>query len=195
MRSASNGQPELGHLEQPYLLEVGAPSAIQFHNDVRKAMSWRTGLTQIVNNTSSQIYFVSWEHPEYEYQVDAGSFYPPVGRWENGAVFPWCLNSYEVASKAFRIYLGPDKSAPLALYVFQWYTDDTIYFLPGPQPTPFNSKISCGEGPSSWCDLIIESNHTATAVASTPYDVIGTIGFISPPTPYAASAPYIPREP
>lgn len=153
-------------------------------------MAHTTYLTKIINNTTSDILFISQEHQTYSYQLSPGAFYPDNGRWRNGAPYPWCVDSLEVTRKAFRIYLGTDTTGPILLYVYQYYLDDEIYYKTGPASSPFHSRVTGGEGRTAFADLSIEANLTASVAASWPYDYI-VVGFATPPTPFTPDPPEV----
>jgi len=72
-----------------------------------------------------------------------------------GIILPWCSNSREVLTKAIIVYrLADDLNTiedPL-LHLFQYYWDDTGYYLPAGFAT-FDQRRSMGEGPSSNVDV------------------------------------------
>src|SRR5262249_13927843 len=74
----------------------------------------------------------------------------------NGVIFPWCSNSEEIASKAFRVIDYP--STGLA-YVFQRFQDKNIYWCPWNGGLPsMDDRQEVVPGPNSYIDLIIGSD-------------------------------------
>ncbi|SDD49845.1 hypothetical protein SAMN05660690_4389 [Geodermatophilus telluris] len=124
-------------------------------------MVWNTGLNRLRNSTGGTILFVDLEDPRYAVRLLDG--------WSlvNGPVFPWCENTLEVRSKAFRIHRGPSTSSTVALHLFQNYRDDTCYHIPGPGPL-WSNRRGMGEGPSSYLDVVIDADFVPTAVAAVP---------------------------
>lgn len=86
-----------------------------------------------------------------------------------GVIFPWCINSYEVKTKAFRFYVGPRPSLEtlktgifpqVLFYMFQYYRDDQVYWL-APDSNGgvnFARRKHCGEGPSSYVEVTINAD-------------------------------------
>jgi hypothetical protein len=128
---------------------------------------WNTGLNKLFNNTSGSIFFIDQEDRSVSFTL------PSAGVLSYGPVFPWCDNSLEVTNKAFRVHRGTDETGPLLFFMFQYYRDDICYFIPGPLSV-WASRVTLGEGPSSYLNVSIGFNDVPTAQASTPDTVIGS---------------------
>jgi hypothetical protein len=127
---------------------------------------WNTGLCQLRNDTASTLFFIDQEDTNHSGVVQAGQIFEG-----NGVIFPWCINSYEVYSKAFRIYRGSDRTGPLILWMFQNYLDDTVYYIEG-STVLWAQKMTTGEGPSSYLRVRIRSDETPFGLA-VPYCSFG----------------------
>lgn len=123
---------------------------------------WNTGLCQLFNGTTSTLFFIDQEDPFHSAVINPGGIYEG-----NGVIFPWCINSYEVFTKAFRIYRGTDRTGPLILWMFQNYLDDTVYYIAG-NTVLWNEKQAIGEGPSPYLRVSIRSDETPFGLA-VPY--------------------------
>lgn len=128
---------------------------------------WNTGLNKLRNATSGSIYFVDQEDTDFNFTLNSG------GLMSFGPVFPWCDNSLEVSRKAFRVHRGTDATGPILFYMFQYFRDDIVYFIPGGQAV-WSARQNAGEGLSGYLDVVIGVNELPTATASEPDVVIGT---------------------
>jgi hypothetical protein len=120
---------------------------------------WNTGLRTLRNRTGSTIYFIALDRPSFAYSIADGA-----NLSGNGLPFPWCLNSLEVRTYGFRIHRGPNTNAPVMFYLFQCYTDDTVYYMPPPASSSTQRQWA-GEGPSSYLDIDIGSDERPIASA------------------------------
>jgi hypothetical protein len=120
---------------------------------------WNTGLSTLRNRTGGTIFFIALDKPSFAYSIANGSDLSGYGLH-----FPWCLNSWEVRNYAFRIHRGPNTNAPVMLYLFQYYKDDTVYYLP-PPASSLSQMQWAGEGPSSYLDIDIGTDEKPIASA------------------------------
>ena len=126
---------------------------------------WNTGCCDLHNNTGIHMCCMDAEGGE----GTAGPKDLPAGStvsWGCHTIFPWCINSQEIRTKAFRFYETPLPSSlaarrnlfarPPAFYLFQAYRDDQVYLLvPNGTEVRWSDRRWCGEGPSSYVNVFI----------------------------------------
>ena len=120
---------------------------------------WNTGLCQLRNGTTSTLFFIDEEDTFHSAVINPGEIYEG-----DGVIFPWCINSYEVFKKAFRVYRGTDRTGPLILWMFQNYVDDTVYYIAG-NTVLWNQKQGVGEGPSPYLRISIGTDEIPFGLA------------------------------
>jgi hypothetical protein len=127
---------------------------------------WNTGLWLVTNKSDRNIRIIDGENVGYQWYVLSGR---QVWCW--GVIFPWCSNSEEIASKAFRVKYEDSSGWRGLCYMYQRFQDDRIYWSPwnGGCPSMANNNFF-GLNPSSYVDIVFQNRSTAditpTPVAS-----------------------------
>jgi hypothetical protein len=85
---------------------------------------------------------------------------PRQPRTYSGFVIPWCANSLEIASKAFRFRIGPADPAttvrPGRFFLFQDYNNSVVSWTPWNSAQPrYDDREQGGAGVSPRVDVVV----------------------------------------
>jgi hypothetical protein len=90
------------------------------------ALVWNTTVYSFTNETLVPFHLEDGEDSSIAATVEPGATIPA------SFVLPWCNRSYEVKTKAVRVYRGQDSSAPLVSYLFQDYESARVSWMRAP---------------------------------------------------------------